>query len=176
MEIIDCMNLVNVIRPSLRPMTESCVERGKSAGQKKRIFSNSWPSIWPLLRSKTHNFITSLLPDVSPIKIELCKIHHLISCNKKSSLPHQSRKRYHFAIKFAVQYKQEKMKQKYPKSNLSKYNRNSNQQQKISKQEFIEINSNWEQRKSRSLIQNRNEAKSNSTNQSLGERRNQAAN
>lgn len=48
-------NLVNVISPSLSPITDSCVEKGKSAGKKNNILSNSCPSCCPLLKSNIQN-------------------------------------------------------------------------------------------------------------------------
>lgn len=60
---------MKVMSPSLRPMTESWVVNGKSAGWKKRILSSSSPSFCPLLKSNTHSFTASLalLPDDNTI-------------------------------------------------------------------------------------------------------------
>lgn len=49
--------------PSLRPITESCVERGK-VGKKNKILSSSCPSCCPLLKSNMQICIASLTDGV----------------------------------------------------------------------------------------------------------------
>ena len=48
-----------MISPSLSPITESCAEKGKSAGKKNKILSSSCPSCCPLLKSNMQNFMPS---------------------------------------------------------------------------------------------------------------------
>lgn len=68
-------DLVNVISPSLSPITESCVEKGKSAGKKNKILSSSCPSFCPLLKSNMHNCIPSVAvpADAKPISFPIHK-------------------------------------------------------------------------------------------------------
>lgn len=71
--------LVNVISPSLSPITESCFEKDRSAGKKNKILSSSCPSCCPLLKSNMHNCMASLevAADDKPIflfNVWRCKI------------------------------------------------------------------------------------------------------
>ena len=60
----------------LSTITESCFEKGKSAGKKNKILSNSRPFCCPLFKSNTHDCMASFEIAVDNKPIVLSNTRH----------------------------------------------------------------------------------------------------